>query len=297
VNCDQLSFSPDGHYLGFRYGQDSCGRSLRLIDRLTGGTLLDLKGRVHTYAFLSNGKVIIDAGTCEGSSTSFFDPLTRQTVIGGGVGVRVWNSDLSIFVEAAEDYMSSSSTLWGYSLNSARVFNPNPETTGRIPFDKNVIFMPDGKRFIYQHLTYQLNPKSLVGSFNSPMQIVRYDPKGGEHTVLTSDPAHNYRLCQFDNTSECPLQWFRDWIQVQRLPYKSHDSDPGWSGTVILDQPCLFEGQKCDVPPESMALNTYNGELRPWNPSSLPLAYPTPTPTPGPNGTPVYKDPDGRFAF
>jgi len=201
---------------------------------------------------------------------------------------------MSIFVDRAGDYMSSMSDLWGYRLDIARVFHPEPVFKSRTPFDGNVIFMPDGKRFIYQHLTYQFDRETTLGIFDTPMQIVRYDPYSDKRTILASDPAYHYRLCQFDGSQSCPLQWFGDWIQVQRLPFKPFTSISYW---VNIDQSCLFEGQQCEVAPESMALNTYSGELRPWDPVSLPLAYPTPTPTPGPTGRPVYTDPDGRFAF
>jgi hypothetical protein len=131
-------------------------------------------------------------------------------------------------------------------------------------------------------------------SLDAPMQIVRYDPYSGQRTVLAGDPAYNFRLCQFDVIQPCSLQWFGDWIMVQRLPFTSKldSNEPLTAG-----QPCLFEGRQCAAPPKSMALDTYSGELQPWDPASLPLAYPTPTPTPGPTGSPIYTDPHGQFSF
>lgn len=82
-HCDQIKLSPDGHYLGFRYGEDVCGRYFRLVDLKTGETVLDLKEHVHGYSFPINGKVEIHAGHCEGSFASFFDLTTRQRT--GGV--------------------------------------------------------------------------------------------------------------------------------------------------------------------------------------------------------------------
>jgi hypothetical protein len=298
VNCDQVHFSPDGRYLGFRYGQDSCGRSLRLIDRRTGETILDLKGRVHTYSFLSNGKVSINAGHCEGSYTTFFDPFTRQTQKGGGVGVQVWNLAHSIFVEAESDYSGSSSNVWGYRMAISKVFYPIPTVEGRMRYDDHVIFMPDDKRFIFQHLNYGIDSANTQATFDTPVQIVRYDPYKEQPTILASDPAYNFRLCQFDGASNCPLQWFGDWIQVQRLPFVEQKAPSAWlGGGIDVVQQCLIFGVQCPVQPDLMALNAYTGELQPWNPTVLPLAYPTPTPTPGPTGVPVYKDPNGLFAL
>jgi hypothetical protein len=70
-----------------------------------------------------------------------------------------------------------------------------------------------------------------------------------------------------------------------------------WS--VSSELPCFAEGKDCVTPPESFALNAVSGELRPWDPGALPLAYPTPTPTRGPDiqDEPVYSDPAGKYAL
>ena len=63
--------------------------------------------------------------------------------------------------------------------------------------------------------------------------------------------------------------------------------------------PCFAEGQECEAPPKSFALNAQTGELRPWDPASLPPTNITPTPIPGPDmqGQPIYSDPGGKFVF
>jgi hypothetical protein len=141
INCDQVRFSPDGRYLGFRYGPDTCGRALRLIDLRSGDTLLDLHVQVQGYTFLSNAKVGIYTGTCDENHMIFFDPLTRQTIEGGLTGLAIWNPDASIFVDTSSiEFYGDNSSLWGYRLKTSNVFHPEPATQGRKPIDEHVIW-------------------------------------------------------------------------------------------------------------------------------------------------------------
>ncbi len=293
--CDRILFSPNGRYLAFRYGEDRCGRSLQVIDRRTGGVILEQDHGVHHILFLPNGKLSINAGHCEGSFTSFFDPLTRQTLSGGGVGQITWNQARSLFVEDEGDYVGSISILWGYRLDPGISFYPEGKRDQ--VYDEHPVFLPDDRRFLYQHLPIGME-SGVSPVFDTPAQIVRYDPITGQRAVLASDPAYHYRLCQFDHENPCPLQWHGDWIQVQRVPFILV-RPKGEVREMYSELSCLIEGRKCAAPPESFALNAVTGELRPWDPDSLPQPDPTPTPTPGPDlsAQPLYTDPSGLYAL
>ena len=292
--CDQIQLSLDGRYLGFRYGADLCGRALRLIDRQSGETILELDRGVHGYGFLTNGKVLLSVGHCEGGSIRYFDPVTRETVGGGGYGQSVRNRARTVEVTAAGDYMDTSSTLWGYDKRSGTVFSP--EEAGW-QYDQHPIFLPDDQRFLYQHLRVAVNSQKTGLAIETPAQIVRFDPAARQRVVLASHPNYHFRLCQMDYQDACPPVWYGDWLQVQRIPFAPFIQQGGEASVPML-LPCLIYGQPCDAPPENFALNAETGELRPWDPAALPPpALPAPTPTPGPEFTsrPIYSDPAGQF--
>jgi hypothetical protein len=177
---------------------------------------------------------------------------------------------------------------------------PEQNVESRSDLGDNVLFMADGKRFIYQFMSYKMNVELMTATIDRPSEIVRFDPFSGERKVLVSDPAFHYRLCQYDNESPCAPVWHGDWIQAQRMPFT------GLNTAFPLEEPsettvtCLFERFACPAEWEPVALNAETGEVMPWDAAKLPPpAAPTATPMPGTQlqPQPVYTSPDGAYAF
>lgn len=303
--CNWIRLTSDGRYLGFRYGEESCAASpMQIINRITGAVVLKAEGGVFHLEPLPNGKIMIYTGSCNAMEVSFFDPVTRQSVYGGGVTEGVGkNLSGTIYIGAGNDFYGQFSELWGYNLKTGGVFRPEGKQPGKL-YDEHVIFLPDDRRFLYQHLLISIDKANNRDVIDIPAQIVRYDPISGQRKVLASDPAYHYRICHYDyppqDPDPCPLEWRGDWIQVQRLPFtplRPKGNDWGWS--LSSELPCFADGRDCPAPPESFALNANTGELRPWDPAALPPANPAPAPTRGPdlNSQPVYTDPAGLFAL
>ena len=215
-NCDQILFSPDGRYLGFRYGPDNCGRAMQLIDLRTGATILQQDSRVHGFEFLDDRTMILARGHCEGGGLSFFDLASHQMVDGGGYGTRVWNPAGTLLVVNSCDYPGMPCQVWGYNALSRKTFISIRDKG--LPYMDHVIFLPDGKRFLYQYLAIDVDQTDGRVSIPVNGQIVLYAPFLGTRIVLAADPAYHYRLCQFDRQQPCPIMWYGDWIQVQRVP-------------------------------------------------------------------------------
>ncbi len=290
--CDQVQLSADGFVLGARYGPDECGRGLLLINQLSGDPILDYNFGVHSFSFLPYGRSEFTAGSGENGIVTFVDPYTGAFTPAGEQGLRIWNTAHTLFVEEAR-YCGGGASVWAYRPSDGVVFTPFSQGS-----ESSVLFMQDEKRFLFESLSYPSAGQSSDIK-PSPMRIMRFDPGANELVQLAADPGYHYRFCQRDPLAPCPLAWYGDWIQIQRVPFAEPSQPPDLSAQLEDLFPCLYGREPCPGA-ENMALNAYTGEVIPFDPSQLPqMAVPTPTATPGPRlaGKAVYADPGGRFAF
>lgn len=295
--CSDFRFSLDGRYVAFFFGPTVCSRGMLLLDTATSQTVFRTKpGTTSGFEFLKNGKLLYTDTHCEGGTLRLLDPATGESVHLGTLGEMRWNQAHDAFVMAVSPYHGASGAVWGYNVSSESIFLPEPETW---ELDDHAIWAPDGAHVLFQHRPLSISQDELY-SFTAPRQIIRVDAQTGEQQVLAGDQEHDYHLCAAPDRM-CD-QWAGDWVQVRRYPF--HAAEIPYTDD-FYDDPrltCLLYGNDCPFQAELLALNWRTGELVPWDASSLPVstsASPTPTPLPGPDlsRTPVYADPDGKYAF
>jgi hypothetical protein len=296
--CSDFRFSPDGKYLAFFFGPLVCGRGLILMDTAENEVIQrSPAGLVSGFEFLDNGKLLQQTSSCESGSLSLFNPATRQGAPLGTAGTLRWNPQHTAFIVSAAPYQGASGTVWGYNAETDQQFLVEPEVWN---LDDHPVWTTDGRYAIYQHRLLSIS-NNLDYSFTNPRQIVRVDSQTGDWQVLAGEAGFDYHLCA-SPTSGCDL-WAGDWVQVRRYPFQPaviQFTEDFFSNEQVT---CLLYGKDCPFQPELLALNTQTGELLPWDEAPLPAATPIPTqqptPSPGPDltTTPVYSDPDGKYAF
>jgi hypothetical protein len=288
--CADLQFSPDGRYLGFRYGGDGCGRELRILDVLTNDIVFESEyGSNHWFHFLPSNQVIMAFGHCEGGVVYILDPQSGQITDLGSESIEgvLWNQPMTAAVSLSHAYATLDGYLWAYSLRTKRIFMTD---WGVI---EQVIWTPNGKSFVYEKLRIT---RLGDNAFTDGTTYIVIAPVNDTPYTLVSDPRYDYHLCD-DFRTGC--EWYGDWIKVRRI-LSTHGAYNTYSDGY---DPCLLYGSNCSNPPERFALNYRTGELIPWDQFPLPAPTPTPTFLPTPliapdlSQTPIYAHPSGRYAF
>ena len=290
--CHSFQFSPDGQYFGYDFDRQNCGESMIIMDTLTGAEIYRFEGNGHGFQFLSNGKVLMGKGHCEGGGSELFDPVTKATrPLGESSGIS-WNNDESAFVKLVANYYNLSGTLSGYSVTHDNLF------LEAVPFSDRPVWTPDGAHLLYQYRP--VDTSSAGYNYTGSRQIISVDAVSGEKKVLASGPAYDYDLCEIEfNSYESCEQWYGDWIQLRRFPFQplsvSFENIPVPPGNYSQLQ-CLIYGKECAIPPDLFALNWRTGELLPTH-TPPPPPPPTCAAKPDLNRTPIYTHPAGTYSF
>jgi hypothetical protein len=300
--CGGFRFSPDGQYLAYSYGEDLCGRGLRILSVSTGDVLLET-GRLHYFEWLPDGRALLHTGHCEGSSVSVFEPDSQQLRFLGQVGKRVFAPDGVTFAELTSPYLGWGQSFWVSDTDSWKVVRS--EHRWESAREDAVCWTPAGTHLLYsrQVLTYTNFYTVTFG----PRQIWSVDSRSGEEVPLLDDSGHHYLLS---------CTWSGDWLLVREASYHHAWAYPEPDYKVDKGGArCAAYGRDCPVERE-LALNWRTGEVVPWeqvavthtaSPTVLPtptftphpMPTPAPTSTPGPDLTksPIYADPGGAFTL
>ncbi len=273
--CSHFTSSEDGRYLAYFIDPDSCGRNLAIMDLNTGELVYRTESfGVHNYEFLTNGKVLIAKGHCEGGGVSLFNPTTKVFSTLGGEGFYLWNPQHTMLAVRSMQYVGFEGKIWGYNVSENFLFLPEPET---YQLDNHMLWTPDGGHLLYQHRAMIRVEGYRTDSFPTGRQIIRVDASTGEVKILAGDPDFDYHLCEGVRSS-CD-RWHGDWIQVRKYAYESQQLE--YTGEDTPTTNCLFYGMECEGEATYFTLNWRTGEMIPWDESILPTPIPTITPTPG----------------
>jgi hypothetical protein len=297
--CFQFQFSPDGNYIGYRYGTDMSRADLRILETQTGKMVFSSKdGGNHWYLFTPDNRVLMAFGHAEGGSISLYDPLIlRERSLGpeSAQETMSWNHDYQAFVVYLHDYQGMNSQIWGYNLFSDKVFLS----------DEGVIeaytWTPDGSNVLYQKsdIVYVSQP-----DLTTTYSVVRLmlAPITGKPRPFLGHYNYDFHLCY---GLDEPCEWFGNWYPIRRIQASEREvSSDGRDD-------CLSYGIDCPNPAEHFLVNWRTGNLVPPDyklpqtptattiPSSTPTVAPIPTPIPGPDlaRQPVYAPPSGAYAF
>ncbi len=277
--CSGFTVSENKQYLGYYFGPASCGRGMQILDLETGDPSYFTEFGGLNFEFLSNGKVLITTGHCEGGRVELLDPKTGELTPLGGLGIgdlnNLWNETGSALVVNTNPYHGFESAIWGYNVTEDFIFLPQPEDWQR---DDGPRWVPGGTHLLFQHRELITDEQGTIYQLTSGKQIKRVDATTGEQTTLLADPSYDYHLCS-GHTADCTRRWHGDWIQVLRLPFNPLQITYTIEGDLGME--CIFYGFDCDISPELYALNWRTGEMIPWAESSLPTPIPRPTPTEG----------------
>lgn len=289
TQCDGFRFSPDGKYLGFYFGPEECGRGMMILDARTGAIVHMEEAGGHRFDFLSEGKIWLASGHCQGGGVMILDPSRRLYNSAGPEPVSGFirtSADGAAFVINAHDYQGMESTITAYDLHANQVFLSDRGVV------ENVVWTADGSHFLYERAAVTRSAEGPV-SFG-PMEIL-IAPRNARPRSLVSDPRYDFHLCQDRLGEGC--EWVGDWIQVRRFAKRLVQINPD-----VLDF-CLLYGMDCPGETTALALNWRTGEVVLWDQAPLPPPTETPAPTPehltGPDLSqlPVYVDPEGRYAY
>ena len=280
--CSDFAYSADGKYLGFFFGPEICGRGILILDTQTANTVYRTgAGGGFSFEFLTNGRVLIAAGHCEGGAMSLLDPRTgelrRLGDLGIGAANNVWNATRTALAVSTTPYRGAEGAIWGYNVEEDFLFLPQPE---KWQLDDHLVWTPDGTHLLYQHRVVSYAVGTNIYTFPSPRQIVRVDAATGEHRVLAGDPRYDFHFCA-GPYSWCD-HWHGDWIQVRRFPFEPRQILYSDDFYYLPEATCLLYGIDCAEPPELSALNWRTGELVPWDEAALPTPIPVTKPTESP---------------
>lgn len=268
--CSNFEFSPDEHYLGFFFGPTLCGRGIIILNTQTAEVIYRSGvGNGLGFEFLTNGKVLISTGHCEGGQMSLLDPTTREISKLGGLGIgaenNVWNATRTAIAVSTTPYQGVAGAIWGYNVERDFLFLPE---LGNWQLDDHLMWTPDGSHILYQHRAVSYTFASNTYIFPQARQIIRVNASTGEKQVLVSDPQYDYHFCA-GAYSRCD-HWYGDWIQVRRFPFEPQDIVYTDDFYYIPEATCLLYGIDCNEPPELFALNWRTEELLPWDEVQLP---------------------------
>jgi hypothetical protein len=257
--CSEFTASHDGRYLGYFFGRDFCGRNLIVLDLSTGQPAYQsemMSG--HWFEFLSNGKLLIAAGHCEGGGVTLYDLRTGDSRFLGGEGYVLWNEQRTAFAVRSMPHIGFTARIWGYNVPGDYIFLPEPAT---YQYDNHMLWTPDGSHLIFQHRDSTRDKDAFVDSLPSGREIMRVNAYTGASRVLAAVPEYDFHLCE-GVRSTCD-RWYGDWIQIRKLAYEPQQLDLDVFQADSLD--CLIYGIDCEGEPELLALNWRTGELIPWN--------------------------------
>lgn len=298
--CREFRFSPDEHWIAFRWGPDRCGSGLALMSLSTGSTLPLgddwLEGGVHWFHVTADGKLVVADGPCQGGEVYLFDPSTQARRQLGPEGEVVWNLDRSAFGVNVSQLAGWPRAVWGYDLATEQVFGLEEEG-----INEQAIWTPDGTQLLYQH-----RPLTATGSLTftiGPREIRIVDAASGQTRTLVGDPEYDYHLCTFGGS----CAWSGEWIAVRRIPFHPLElPDPEQADWDSPEIDCVLTGIKCVDLVETLALNWRTGEVSTWDQAPRPTAVPaTPPLTPPPEPIsapaldldPLYVDSAGEYAL
>jgi hypothetical protein len=295
--CSDFRFSEDGKYVAFFFGPTICVRGMLVLDTATGEPVLRTRaGSTSGFEFIGNGKLLYTDAHCEGGTIRLLDLHSGETRHLGTLGDLRWNPAHTAFVVPVRPYHGASGAVWGYNAAVDSLFLEEPDVW---QLDDHPIWAPDGEHVLFQRRPLSFSMDELY-TFSGARQIVRVDSHTGEQEVLLGDPNYDYHLCAAPDRL-CDT-WYGDWVQVRR--YAFHPAQVPYTDDFYYDArvTCLLYGNNCPFQAELFALNWQTGELLPWDefdPSAFPIATAPPSLLPGPNldSTPVYADPDGKYAF
>jgi hypothetical protein len=298
--CFEFQFSPNGDYLGYRYGTDRYRPDLRILETRTGKTIFASEfGGNHWYLYTPDNRVLMAFGHDEGGSISLFDPKNLKLTSLGTERVQHtvhWNKQSSAFVVNASDYHGLNSEIWGYNLLTNRIFLR----------DYGVInlytWTPDGSSVLYEKSDV-LNPNAIeTGITTYNVMHLMLAPISGKPYQILGHYHYDFHLCK---PYQEPCDWLGDWIPIRRI--RANPRDVGGDS----QDNCLSYGIDCPNPTEYFLFNWLTGNIASpdyavpptptLKPSKTPTATPTPTstPIPGPDLSrqPVYAHPSGAYAF
>ncbi len=259
--CSDFEFSSDGRFLGFFFGPDICGRGIIILDTETAEIVYQTQGVGGGlgFEFLTNGKILISTGHCEGGQIGLLDPVTGEFRRLGGLGRGGWNAARTAIAVETGTYQGVERAIWGYNIEQDFLFLPQPEDWQQV--DDHLLWSPDGTHILYLHRPISYTSRACT--FSGPSQIIRVDIATGEKQVWAGDPQYGYYFCK-GAYNWCD-QWYEDWIQVRRFPFEVQSIKFTDDFFHRSDTTCLLYGMNCVDTPELFALNWRTGDLITWD--------------------------------
>ncbi|HXF68720.1 MAG TPA: hypothetical protein VNK89_02840 [Thermoflexus sp.] len=243
-----------------------------IFDTETATTVYRRDGGGFGFEFLENGKVLLATGHCEGGEMSLLDPRTGQLFRLGSLGRGGWNATRTAIAVETGPYMGIGSAIWGYNVEKDFLFLPQAERWEQL--DHHLLWTPDGSHILFLHrpLSYTLETDTYF--LPAAQSIVRVNATTGERRVLVGDSRYDYHFCA-GAYNQCD-QWYGDWIQVRRFPFKPQSFV---YDDILSDLPaatCSVYGMNCSESAELFALNWRTGELVPWSEALSSMFTPIP---------------------
>ncbi len=288
--CSDFAFGLQGRTYAYLSGEDSCGRTLTLVER-GGGQVLKTWSNVAWYRFNQDGGLLLSIDDCSRRYVYQYIPNTDTQSGISPDGDLSWDPTLQAALVQVKGESPVLSALWGFNLETSRaILWPEQGKT----MQDTAIWLSDGRHFVYQHRVIRYDKGSGNAYLDSPRQIILMDAWTRAQQLIAFDGGYDYHLCQTEG--EPCLQNYGDWLKVTRTPYQPGGLQLG-DPAMATKSRCALYGYDCMQPAEEFAINWTTGEILPWAdvlPASEPASAKSP---PDPSRAPVYLDPDGAFAL
>lgn len=289
--CADFQFGLQGRTYAYLSGEDTCGRSLTLVERANGQVLNTWSG-VAWYYFNADGGMIIAQGDCETRHVYQYIPNTDQQSGMAPDGELLWDPTHSAALVQVRGASPVQSELWGFNLENSRpILWGEP---GKVMQD-TPIWLADGRHFVYQHRAIRYDKNSGNAYLDGPRQIVLMDAWTRAQHLLAFDPGADFHLCATEGTS-CD-QPYGDWLKVRRTAFLPAGLKLGEPAQAVINR-CALYGLDCPKPAEEYAVNWQTGEILPWADAGVPSPEHAPAfPPPDRAAEPVFISEDGSFAL
>ena len=289
--CGGFNFGLQGRTFAYFSGEESCGRTLTLVERATGAAL-NTWNNVAWYRFNQDGGLLLSLDDC---SRRYIYQYIPNTAVQSGMasdGVISWDPSRKAALVQVHGEAPVLSALWGFNLDtsSAILWHEQGKTMQDSP-----VWLDDGRHFVYQHRAIRYDKESQNAYLDGPRQIILMDAWTRAQHLLAFRGDFDFHLCP--NEGEPCAQPYGDWLKVTRTPFQPGGLKLGDPSQAVITRCALF-GMDCVKPAEEFALNWKTGEMLPWADANLPAPQPAPAfPPPDQSTESIYSDPGGAFAL
>jgi len=289
--CSDFQFGLQGRTFAYLSGEDTCGRTLTLVERANNQVLNTWQG-VAWYYFYGVGSMILAQGGCDQRYVYHYIPNTGQQASISPEGEMSWDpAHRAALVQLTGDSPAENG-LWGFNLETSAPILWSDQ--GKIMQD-TPIWLDDGHHFVYQHRGIRYDPVSGNVYLDGPRQIVLMDAYTRSQQLIGFEQGYDYHLCQ--TQGEPCEQVYGDWLKIYRTPFTAGGIKLGDAAYATINRCALF-GYDCLKPSEEYALNWKTGELLPWSEAGVSLpSEPVDLTQPDLSTEPVYTDAGGDFAL